>query len=594
MTLKVGKSGRSNFLLPLDIATQAMAVHGVRGRGKTVTVTVLVEELLDNGIQVVVIDPTDVWWGLKSSRSGARAGYPVVILGGHHGDIPLQSTSGSVIADFAVDHGASMILSLRHLRKGEQRRFVTEFAEQLFHRKGEVQHRTPLFLAIDEASQFVPQRVMGDQARMVGAIQDIVRLGRSAGLGCALIDQRPATVNKDVLTQIELLVCHAVTSPQDRKALLEWVSQKDSAGHQEEFLEHLASMPTGEAWFWLPIADVFERVKVRMRRTFDSSKTPDIGKQPEAPRKQAEVDLDALRESMESTIAEAEANDPKILKKRIAELGAAIRELESREAGTDAEDIAAMVRDQVDTELAVALEEQRRKVRVIADDLAVVRVQLLSGVGDVEEAVDALREFTEDEDGDLEAMDKAERPVRLPAPRAPVRRETKPPPPRRKGSGNSDVSLSVGERKILTAIAQHERGVTREQLSVLTAYKRSSRDTYLQRLRAKGLVITEGGTIVATMEGIDALGPDYEPLPTGDALCAHWLGQLPQGERAVLEVVVAGYPDAVARDDISEATGYKRSSRDTYLQRLKARQLVLKDGSGMVRASHDLFSGLRR
>lgn len=318
--LRIGKSGRSAFTLPPEIATQASAIHGVRGKGKTVTAAVIVEELLGLGVQVVVIDPTDVWWGLKSSADGKKVGHDIVILGGSHADLPLQSTSGAVIADFTVDHGASLILSLRHLRKNEQRRFVTDFAEQLFHRKGQVENRTPLFLAIDEASQYVPQRVMGDSARMVGAIQDIVRLGRSAGLGCALIDQRPATVNKDVLTQIELLVCHAVTSPQDRKALTEWIRQKDSAGREKEFLEDLASLGRGEAWFWHPIQDVFQRVSVRMRETFDSSKTPELGGVLASPEVRAEVDLEQLRGALEETIAEAEANDPKALHRRIADL----------------------------------------------------------------------------------------------------------------------------------------------------------------------------------------------------------------------------------------------------------------------------------
>jgi hypothetical protein len=35
------------------------------------------------------------------------------------------------------------------------------------------------------------------------------------------------------------------------------------------------------------------------------------------------------------------------------------------------------------------------------------------------------------------------------------------------------------------AVAQYPEGVTREQLSVLTGYKRSSRDTYVQRLRER-------------------------------------------------------------------------------------------------------------
>lgn len=55
-----------------------------------------------------------------------------------------------------------------------------------------------------------------------------------------------------------------------------------------------------------------------------------------------------------------------------------------------------------------------------------------------------------------------------------------------------------------------------------------------------------------------------------------------------LSIGIAAYPQAVARDELSEKTGYKRSSRDTYLQRLGAKQLV--DASrGEVRASDNLF-----
>ena len=104
------------------------------------------------------------------------------------------------------------------------------------------------------------------------------------------------------------MICHAVTSPQDSTALRQWVKQKDSEGREEEFMADLASLERGEAWFWMPITDLFERVHVRMRKTFDSSKTPEIGKVAAAPKKLATVDLDALRGALEETIAEAEAN----------------------------------------------------------------------------------------------------------------------------------------------------------------------------------------------------------------------------------------------------------------------------------------------
>lgn len=39
----------------------------------------------------------------------------------------------------------------------------------------------------------------------------------------------------------------------------------------------------------------------------------------------------------------------------------------------------------------------------------------------------------------------------------------------------------------------------------------------------------------------------------------------------------------------ANATGYKRSSRDAYIQRLKARRLVTIMGRGELRASEDLM-----
>jgi DNA-binding IclR family transcriptional regulator len=149
--------------------------------------------------------------------------------------------------------------------------------------------------------------------------------------------------------------------------------------------------------------------------------------------------------------------------------------------------------------------------------------------------------------------------------------------------------LPKGEAACLAAIAQHPEGADREQLTVLTGYKRSSRDTYLQRLREKGMIQPGGVEFLATAAGFAALGADFTPLPTGSALRGHWMGRLPEGERRVLEHLVAAHPDGVARDELDEATGYKRSSRDTYLQRLGSRRLVVSEPGSRVRASDMLF-----
>ena len=145
---------------------------------------------------------------------------------------------------------------------------------------------------------------------------------------------------------------------------------------------------------------------------------------------------------------------------------------------------------------------------------------------------------------------------------------------------------------MLTAVAQYDAGVTREQLTVLTGYKRSSRDTYLQRLRQRDAISIAAGRITATTIGVGLLGDSFEPLPTGAALRVHWLTTLPEGERRILTELIDAYPNSVDRNDLSAATGYKRSSRDTYLQRLRSRQLITTDG-GAPRAADVLFEGGR-
>lgn len=156
-------------------------------------------------------------------------------------------------------------------------------------------------------------------------------------------------------------------------------------------------------------------------------------------------------------------------------------------------------------------------------------------------------------------------------------------------NGHDARGLAAGERKVLVAIAQNPGGVRRETITVVTGYKRSSRDTYIQRLSQKGLVAPAGDRVVATEAGVTELGDDFEPLPTGPALRDQVLRDLPEGEAKVLQVLIDHYPDLVSRDEIDVVTGYRRSSRDTYLQRLRLRELVEVAKGGVVRARDNLF-----
>jgi hypothetical protein len=304
--------------LPLNAVTQTFAFMARRGAGKTYAAGKLCEEMVVAGAQVVVLDPVGVWWGLRLAADGKAKGLDIPVFGGLRGDIPLEPGAGALVADVVVDKGISVVLDVSLFRKGDRKRFATEFAEQLFHRKKTA--RTPLHVFVEEAQVFVPQRAMGDEARMLGAFEDLVKLGRNFGIGVTLISQRPQSVNKDALNQTEALFVLQTGGSQERKALKEWVVDQ---GLSVDLVNELPSLPIGTAYVWSPQwLQVLKKVKIGKKKTFDGSATPVLGAEPEKERELAPVDLEKIRAAMKDVVARAEVNDPKALRRRVAELEA--------------------------------------------------------------------------------------------------------------------------------------------------------------------------------------------------------------------------------------------------------------------------------
>lgn len=163
-------------------------------------------------------------------------------------------------------------------------------------------------------------------------------------------------------------------------------------------------------------------------------------------------------------------------------------------------------------------------------------------------------------------------------------------PARPRASSPTPSDMPTGELRCLVAIAQHAPGpVTREQLTALTGYKRSTRDLYLQSLARRGYVTRDVHGIRVTSSGLGVLPAAFEPLPTGKALLEHWLRELPEGERRVLDYVARFYPHPIHRDRVGDTLGYRRSTRDLYLQKLERRRLLEKTGAGHVLARSILF-----
>jgi hypothetical protein len=256
-----------------------------------------------------------------------------------------------------------------------------------------------------------------------------------------------------------------------------WVNQHDIEDVAPEMLASLPSLAKGDSWWWSPGAlGIFQHTRARERETFDSSRTPKVGERIRPPKVLAPVDLERLRTSMAETIEKAKADDPKTLRAEIARLKVELQR--AQKPGAAVVDQAAIDRAVRDALVKVTAEYDRRVTeakRSITD--AVKRAQ--------ESVAELGPDIASTLNGLMARVDAPllieRRPIASPshvsAPRRPVA------PPASRGTVTTP-GIGKGERSVLIAIAQSEGGVARDTLTVLTGYKRSSRDTYIQRLAA--------------------------------------------------------------------------------------------------------------
>ncbi|MEO5920640.1 MAG: hypothetical protein ABIQ01_05795 [Pseudolysinimonas sp.] len=547
--------------VPLEYATDATAILGKRGSGKTNTAVVAVEEMVAAGIPVVVVDTVGVWWGLRSSADGEKPGLPVIVFGGEHGDVPLEEKSGQVIADAILDHGLSAVVDTSGLGKAAAKRFLLAFVTRIYHRKST--ERTPLHVVFDEADELAPQRPDSrsgpEGVMLLSAMEDFVRRGRSRGLGCTLVTQRPAVLNKDVLTQVEVLIAMRMTGTLDIKAIDDWT--RASAAEDEDAATvkaTLAKLETGTGWVWSPQwLNIFERVTFRERTTFDSSATPKVGEVRVEPKARAEVDLAKLGEQIAATMEKAKADDPKELRRQIAEQKTQIAKLQQDLA--DRPDPKAIM-----VEVPVLTDDDHRR---LSEQTYLLHQQVLDllrdGIGGVNLAVEKLAAL---------AAPAVSRPltgpprpgVPRPAPRpqpAPLPRVTEHKPlassetPRR--TVTEAGTLPKAQRLVLTVLAQ--RGTqTQQQVAMLSGYAVNGGgfNNALGALRSAGMIEGTKDALAATDHGLDALG-EFEPMPSGQSLIDFWLSKSSKAERLILEYLISVWPAAADREEIAAATGYE-------------------------------------
>jgi hypothetical protein len=557
--------------IPEEALSQHAAILGKTGSGKTYAWKVAVEHLLQHGKRVAIVDPTGAWWGLRSSADGKRAGFPVLVLGGDHGDLPLPALGGAAVARLVAEQGVSLIADTSALTVGERTRWFIDFGTTLYRL-----NRAPLHLVLDEAHNFAPQGKVPDPdtGRMLHAANTLASGGRSRGIRLAMITQRPQKLHKDALTSADTLVAMRVLAPHDREAVRDWIRGCGDEAQGKQVLDSLASLQRGEGWVWYPEGGYLKRLKFPPIGTFDSSATPVDGHVREAPKSLAEIDLSAVRAALEDAVKEAEANDPKLLRRKIADLEAQARDL--REHPAHVVDPGAEERGY---ERGVAV----GRAEVLAHRPALeLSVEALDGA--VARAVAQVRAALEPFARQLTEPPPAR--SRLPAVVLPAAMRHNATPPAGPGA-----PLPRAERLILTALAQYPVGRTAVQVAVLTGYAAGGGGfrNALGALRSAGRLDGNGDRLMITTAGKQALG-SFTPLPVGRALLEHWMGQLPKAERKSLEALAEVYPKTLSVAQVAARAGYDAGGGGFRNALGRLRTLELVRGRGELRASEDLFS----
>jgi hypothetical protein len=564
-----------NFSIPaVDYAGQGNAILGIRDAGKTYTAMKAAEELLDNKIPIIVYDPVGVWKNLKIG-TGKHNGYPIVVAGGEGSDIRLNVNNACDIVRAAMKENVSLVIDLYSpelINKSSWIRIVQETVDLLMYENKDCGLR---HIFIEEAAEFIPQRLNQQHFKVYASIERLARMGRNARLGYTLINQRAEEVNKAILEISAFSLLHKQVGKNSLKSIQQWMELLQ-VENSKEIIQSLPALKQGECWV-IGMNSKPHKIKISERKTFHPDPKKNIDTKQVSMLK---LDVSSFVEKLNKRLAKPA--DKIADKKAPVSVDAKKQELEINSLKLEI-----LSKDQEIAELKNAINTYEKR----ATHFSIKLIEISENLTDSWKAPDKVISSKMSQLSKIGTNDK-KIDTKSPNSGTNVHKNDTNVREAETMARNTAPSLNIptGEKKILIACRQYPEGLRREQLTVLTAYKRSSRNSYIQRLKEKGYLEETADRVYISKEGIKALGNNYEPLPTGEKLQEYWLGNLPTGERAILEVLLSYYPKTVTRDTLSEETGYMRSSRDTYIQRMTAKEIITIVGRGEVKASENLFN----
>ncbi|MFH1072096.1 MAG: ATP-binding protein [Nanoarchaeota archaeon] len=248
---------------------------------------------------------------LRLEQEESNAKWNIINIISYLHSLGIFSDSGIPYSQY-LKSGTISIINLRGINPDIQELIVYKLCKDLFELRKK-NRLPPFFLVIEEAHNFCPERSFGE-AKSSKILRNIASEGRKFGLGLCVITQRPARIDKSVLSQCTTQIILKVTNPNDLKAISG--SVEGLTGDVEKEIQNLAvgtAIITG-------ITDIPLFVSVRPRKSLHGGKGIEVIR-----RKDEESFLEKVKEFRKEEllpviISNISANDLKIVSDPAAEI----------------------------------------------------------------------------------------------------------------------------------------------------------------------------------------------------------------------------------------------------------------------------------
>jgi DNA helicase HerA-like ATPase len=218
-----------------------------------------------------VYDLRDIIDAVNRSKSNAR--WNVIASLESLDSIGVFSENGTSSSELVIK-GKCSTINMKGVPPDVQDVVVARLTKQLFddRKSGKIQ---PFLFVVEEAHNYCPERGFGN-AVSSNILRTVASEGRKFGMGLCVVSQRPAKVDKNIISQCNTNIILKVTNPNDLKAIIQSVEGLTSETYRE-----IQRLPIGVAFIsgaglQLPIM-----TEVRTRETSHGGKSVNISRKAE-------------------------------------------------------------------------------------------------------------------------------------------------------------------------------------------------------------------------------------------------------------------------------------------------------------------------